>query len=302
MKIFVAGASGALGRPLLTRLREAGHQVWGMAHRSESLAAIQTLGAEPVQGNALDRASIFAIVERIRPDIVIDQLTALPASPFDLPKKLPADRKLRLEGGGNLFTAAQTYSVQRYIQQSSGFYLDAPVGLADEVSPLKVTAPGQIGESARMYAALEKRVLNASTLQGTVLRYGFFYGPGTWYWQDGAFSTHLKNGEVSILGPGNAVFSFIHVEDAADATVAALTAADGVYNVVDDQPTRVSQWLPAYARWIGASAPPQLSEQEALRLFGEEAVYYHNSLQGAENRKATHNLALRARRLPWMSE
>ncbi|KXV67979.1 steroid protein related protein [Acetobacter malorum] len=300
MKILVAGASGALGRPLITRLRDAGHDVWGLAHRPESLKAIKTLGAHPLQGNALDRSSVFALVERIRPDVVIDQLTSLPASPFDLPKRIPADCTLRLEGGGNLFAAASTFGVQRYIQQLSGFYLDGGDGLATEASPLRLNAPGTIGQSACMYAQLERRLLSAPSMDTIGLRYGFFYGPGTWYWPDGAFSQHLAQGEVSLIGKGRSTFSFIHVNDAAQATVAALTAPAGIYNVVDNQPTKMSAWLPAYARWIGSAPPPHMNEQEALRLLGKESLYYQNTLTGACNRKAVEILSLNPQPLPWL--
>lgn len=156
MKVFLAGASGALGRPLINQLRDARCEVWGLAHRPDSLETIEKRGAHPVKGDALDRANIFELIEQIRPDVVIDQLTSLPSSPFDLAHRLPADRRLRLEGGGYLFEAAQTFHVQRYVQQLSGFYLDGGDGLATEASPLRTSAPGTIGASARMYAALEK--------------------------------------------------------------------------------------------------------------------------------------------------
>lgn len=299
MKILVAGASGALGRPLLAQLRQAGHTVWGMAQSAQGLAAIKALGAEAVQGNALDRSGVFAIMDQLRPDCVVDQLTSLPASPFDLPQRLPADRALRLQGGGNLFDAAQACGVGRYIQQSCGFYLDGAGGLADETALLKIAAPGHIGESARMYAALEKRVMSAPHMQGTALRYGFFYGPRTWYWPDGAFSNHMRQGEVAQIGAGRSVFSFIHVEDAAAATVAALVAPGGVYTVVDDQPYVVHAWLPAYARWVGAPAPGHMDEKDAMQQLGEESVYYQNNLDGASNHKARNLLGLLPRKQPW---
>ena len=150
MKILVAGASGALGRPLITRLHEAGHDVWGLASRRASLDAITAPGAHAINGNAMDYSGIFTILEQLRPDVVIDQLTSLPASPFDLANRLAADRHLRLEGGGNLFAAAQDCQGTRYIQQSWGFYLDTNGPLATEESPLRTHAPGDIGESARM--------------------------------------------------------------------------------------------------------------------------------------------------------
>lgn len=219
MRVLVAGASGALGRPLIRLLREASHEVWGLAHRPGSLKTIEGLGAHPLRGDALNR--------------------------------------------DNIFEAARTFKVQRYVQQLSGFYLDGGDGLATESSPLRINAPETIGESARMYAALEHRVSSAPEMEGVGLRYGFFYGPGTWYWPDGAFSRHLSQGDVPLIGAGRSIFSFIHVDDAAQATVAALTAPAGLYKVVDSQPTKMSEWLPAYARWIGSDVPPDFDEQAA---------------------------------------
>ncbi|MCP1243810.1 NAD-dependent epimerase/dehydratase family protein [Acetobacter lambici] len=302
MKVLVAGASGALGRPLIRILRDSGHEVWGLAHCPESLKTIERLGVHPVNGDALNRTNIFELIEQIRPDVVIDQLTSLPSSPFDLPQRLPADRRLRLDGGGNLFEAAKTFQVKRYVQQLSGFYLDGGKGLATEASPLRINAPGTIGDSARMYAALEQRVSSAQEMEGIGLRYGFFYGPGTWYWSDGAFSRHLLKGDVSLIGKGSSTFSFIHVEDAAQATVAALTAPSGIYNIVDNQPTKMSDWLPAYANWVGADAPPYLDEREALQLLGEESVYFQNSLTGACNQKALRVLGLSPQRPSWLKK
>lgn len=299
MKILVAGASGALGRPLITQLRHAGHTVWGMAQSPRGVEVVGALGAGVVQGNALDRSAVFAIMEQVRPDCVVDQLTSLPASPFDLPQRLPADRVLRLQGGGNLFDAAQACGVKRYIQQSCGFYLDGAGTLADDTAALKTTAPGHVGESARMYAALENRVINTTDMQGIALRYGFFYGPHTWYDPEGAFTTHMRRGEVAIIGTGRSVFSFIHVEDAAAATVSALTAPKGIYNVVDDQPVRVQAWLPAYARWVGAPPPGHMDAQTAMQQLGPESVYYQNQLDGASNHKARRVLGLNPRPQPW---
>ncbi|MBS1073293.1 NAD(P)-dependent oxidoreductase [Gluconobacter sp. Dm-73] len=300
MKILLAGASGAVGRPLIARLVKAGHEVWGMVRRAENASIIQELGAWPVVGNALDRAEMFALLERVRPEAVIDQLTSLPSSPFDLAQRLPADRVLRLEGGGNLHDAARAVGVRRYVQQSCGFYLNGEGVLATEDSRLRTEAPGGIGESARMYEALERRVLGDGVMDGVALRYGFFYGPRTWYWPDGAFSLHVRKGEVPVIGGGRGMFSFIHVDDAAQATVAALAAPAGFYNVVDDQPTALSRWLPAYAAWVGADAPPHVDEADTVRHGGEESVYYQNSLSGACNRKAKALLGLEPARVPWV--
>ncbi|MBS1103794.1 NAD(P)-dependent oxidoreductase [Gluconobacter sp. Dm-62] len=302
MKILLAGASGAVGRPLIARLLREGHEVWGMVRRAENLPVIQELGAHAVEGDALDRAGIFALLEQVRPDVVIDQLTSLPASPFELAQRLPADRVLRLEGGGNLHDAARAVGVRRYLQQSCGFYLDGGGALATEESPLRAGAPGGIGESARMYEALEKRALSDADMEGVALRYGFFYGPRTWYWSDGAFSLHVRKGEVPVIGAGRGTFSFIHVDDAAQATAAALHAPAGRYNVLDDQPTELSRWLPAYAKWVGAAVPAHLDEADATRQMGQEGVYYQNSLSGASNRKARMFLGLTPGRVPWLQD
>ncbi|WP_025884864.1 NAD-dependent epimerase/dehydratase family protein [Asaia prunellae] len=299
MKVFVAGASGALGRPLLKRLTEAGFETYGLANKPGSVGAITDAGATPVLGDALDRKSIFEVFDQIRPDFVIDQLTSLPSDPADMPARLPFDRKLRLEGGGNLIAAAEAFGVQRYLQQSSGFYLDGKDGLANEDSSLRVDAPGHIGESARMYAELERRVLNTSALAGTALRYGFFYGPGTWYWREGPLSDRVRGGDCPIFGAGSGTFSFIHVEDAADATVAALTAPPGIYTIVDDCPIVASRFYDGFAKWLGGPVPQQMDAQDALTKFGEEALYYHNSLSGARNVKAQEVLSLNSRQAPW---
>jgi len=300
MKVFVAGASGAIGRPLIERLTRDGHEVTGMVRSAEGGGRLRQLGAEPVQVDALDRDAVRAALERAEPAVVIDQLTSLPKIPADLGRALPADRRLRIEGGGNLFAAAEKLGVRRYIQQSSGFYLVAQDGLADEAAPLRIDAPGGIGASSTMYAEMEKRVLGSSRLGGTALRYGFFYGPGTWYWTDGVVAEQVKRQEAPIIAGGNAVWFFVHVEDAAAATVAALDAEPGVYNVVDDDPVVVAQWLPAFARWVSAPEPTRVSVEQAMGQAGAESVYSHTRLTGASNRKAKAVLAFNPRPLVWI--
>jgi nucleoside-diphosphate-sugar epimerase len=284
MKAFVAGASGAIGRSLVVRLTRAGHEVTGMVRSAEGAGPLRQLGAEAVQVDAFDRDAVRAALERVKPAVVIDELTSLPRSPLDVAKALPADRRLRIEGGGNLFAAAEALGVQRYIQQSSGFYLAARDGLADESAPMRIDASGGVGASSTMYAELERRVLGSSRVGGTVLRYGFFYGPGTWYWTDGATAEQVKRREVPVIGGGTGVWSFVHVDAAAAATVAALAAEPGVYNVVDDDPEPVARWLPAFARWVGAPEPAWVSAEDAVEQAGAEGVYSQTRLTGATNR------------------
>jgi nucleoside-diphosphate-sugar epimerase len=137
-------------------------------------------------------------------------------------------------------------------------------------------------------------------MEGIALRYGFFYGPGTWYHPEGAAADQVRRQEVPIIGNGEAVWSWVHIDDAVGATVAALTIAPGVYHVVDDDPSPVSIWLPAFARAVGASPPPTVSEQEARATAGEDAVYYGTRLRGASNAKAKEAFGFAPRRLEWL--
>jgi len=143
--------------------------------------------------------------------------------------------------------------VRRYVQQASGFFLKAAGGLADESAPLATDASPGVAASARMYAEIEARLRNSGKMEGVALRYGFFYGPNTWYGEDGTVVDQVRRRAMPLIGQGQGVWSWIHIEDAALATVAALTAPAGIYNVVDDDPSPVSRWLPAFARWLGAA-------------------------------------------------
>ena len=300
MKIFVAGATGAVGLPLVRVLCALGHQVTGMTRAGPSVDRLRELGAGVSRADAFDPQAVRAAIEAAAPDVVIDQLTWLPADPADIIKSMPNDTRLHREGGGNLLAAAEALGVGRYIVQSRGFYLNAPMGqLADESARLRYDAPGRIGESARTIGEYEDRVLASSSLDGVVLRYGFFYGPGTWYRPDGAVADQVRKGEAAIIGEGNGVWSFVHIDDAVAATVASLTAEPGAYNVVDDDPLPVAEWLPAFARWVDAPEPPRLGVDKALKTAGEEAVYYHTRLTGASNGRAKAQLGFRPRPLLW---
>ena len=300
MKIFIAGATGAVGLPLVRALRTLGHQVTGMTLAGPGVDRLRELGAIASTADAFDSKAVRDAIESAAPDVVIDQLTVLPANPADVIKSLPRDTRLHLEGGGNLLAAAEALRVERYVLQSRGFYLDAPVGrLAEETARLRHDAPGAIGESARVIGEYEQRVLSSPVLKGIVLRYGFFYGPGTWYRPDGAVAEQARKREVAILGEGNAVWSFVHIDDAVSATVASLTAKPGIYNIVDDDPLPVSKWLPDFARWVDAPEPRSVSLDEALKAAGEEAVYYHTTLTGASNRRAKAELGFAPRPLLW---
>jgi 2-alkyl-3-oxoalkanoate reductase len=300
MKIFIAGATGAVGLPLVRVLCALGHQVTGMTRTGPGVDRLREVGASASSTDAFDSQAVHQAIEAASPDIVIDQLTWLPANPADIIKSLPNDTRLHREGGANLLAAAQALGVKRFIMQSRGFYLDAPAGqLADETAKGRYDAPGAVGESTRTIGAYEDRALASPTLDAVVLRYGFFYGPGTWYRPGGAIADQVKNRGAAIIGEGNAVWSFVHIDDAVAATVASLTSAPGVYNIVDDHPLPVATWLPAFARWVDAPEPARITVEEALRSAGEEAVYYHSSLTGASNLRAKDKLGFRPRPLLW---
>jgi len=303
VKIFVAGATGAVGLPLVRVLCAGGHRVTGMTRTRPGVDRLRELGAEVSTADAFDAKAVRAAIKGASPDVVIDQLTWLPANPADIIKSMPNDTRLHGEGGVNLLTAAHEAGVARYILQSRGFYLNVPAGqLADETAKLRYEAPGEIGASARTIGQYEEHVLGSPTMHGIVLRYGFFYGPGTWYRPDGAVAEQARKGESAIIGDGSAVWSFVHIDDAIIATVASLTAESGVYNIVDDDPLPVIEWLPAFARWVDAPEPPRVSANDALRRFGTEAVYYHTQLTGATNSRAKAQLRFTPRPLLWKDD
>lgn len=180
MKVFVAGASGAIGQPLIAELIRKGHTVTGMTQSETGAKRLRGYGAEVAIANAFDDGAVEAALRASHAEAVIDEQTSLTKTPSELPAYAAGDRKLRIEGGGNLHRAALACGVRRYIQQSSGFFLETKGALADESSPLAVNASPGVAGSAQMYAYLEQRVLESS-MEGVWLRYGFFYGPNTWY-------------------------------------------------------------------------------------------------------------------------
>ncbi len=301
MRVFVAGASGAIGEPLIAELIRRGHSVVGMTTSEVRARNLEHQGAEPLIMNALDATAVEDALQRSRPEVVIDELTSLPKELSDMPKYAPGDRKLRIEGGRNLLRAAIASGARRYLQQSSGFFLKAAKGkLADESSPLDVNASPSVAASARTYAELEARLFSSTAIEGVALRYGFFYGPKTWYYPGEAAANMAAKQQNPVVGMGQGVSSFVHIEDAAVGTVAALAAEPGVYILVDDNPSPQAVWLPAFAKFVGAPDPPHMSEAEVNEIAGEDAVYYATKLSGASNAKAKRVLGWNPRRLEWL--
>ncbi|HZR82913.1 MAG TPA: NAD(P)-dependent oxidoreductase [Candidatus Binatia bacterium] len=303
MRIVIAGASGAIGRPLVHRLTANRHEVFALTRSRDSAPALREIGAEPLIADALDPAAVRAAVGRIRPDAVINELTSLPRhyTRAEMSAAAERDRKVRVEGNMNLLASLRDAGVRRYLMQSSGFWYAPGAGLADESVPFISSASPGVEAGARTYVELEARASATPGIESVALRYGFFYGPGTWYTRDGDVGDQVRRQQVPIIGEGQGVHSFVHIDDAAGATAAALECPPGAYNIVDGNPSPQHVWLTAFARAAGAPAPPRVSEEEALRASGADAVYYATRLRGASNDKARRELGFRPRPLEWLS-
>jgi nucleoside-diphosphate-sugar epimerase len=304
MKIFVAGGTGAIGRPLIPQLRAKGHAVVALTHSPEKAQALVDQGIEPAIADVFDADAVKAVVSRAQPEVVIEQLTALPRTYTheSMSAAAPFNTRIRLEGGANVLAAAQAAGVRRYLRQSVAFYAIPGSELADEDTPLAFDASPAVAAGARELSELEHRLLGNPNMEGIVLRYGFFYGPGTWFNPDGDVARQLRQQQFPIVGNGEGVWSWLHIEDAAIATVAAAEQGNpGIYLIANDQPLAVREWLPAFARWLNAPPPPQVSVEDALKQDGgADTVYYGTKMRGVSNAKAKRELAFQPRPLEWI--
>jgi nucleoside-diphosphate-sugar epimerase len=257
---------------------------------------------EAVTVDALDAAAVKAAVGRIRPDAVINELTSLPRhyTPAEMKAAAERDREVRVDGNNNLLAALGGAGVRRYLLQSSGFWYAPGVGLADESVPFISSASPGVEASAGTYRELEARAMATPGIEFVALRYGFFYGPGTWYAREADLGDQVRQQQVPIIGEGQGVYSLVHIDDAAEATAAALECPPGAYNIVDGNPSPQHLWLTAFARAAQAPAPPRVSEVEALLASGLDAVYYATRLRGASNEKARRELGFHPRPLEWI--
>jgi len=300
MNIFIAGGSGAIGRQLVPMLVREHHHVVALTRTADGAAALQAMGATPVIGDVFHSAALLELVRRAEPDTVIHQLTAFGATEGD---PLQATIRVRTEGTRNLVEAARQSSARRFIAQSISF-ICTPLahGLTDEQTPLYLDAPPAVRALAQSVAELEQQTLHRSGLHGIVLRYGWFYGPGTNYDPQGVIPSAIRRGRMPIVGAGNGTYSFVHVADAAAATMKALSGAEpGIYNIVDDAPAPLSQWLPVAASLLGAPAPARMDEALAREKLGDMLVYIFNQQSGAGNLKAKQALGWRPAIASWRS-
>ncbi len=303
MKVFVAGGTGVIGRSLLPLLIGHGHEVTALTRSPEGAERIRQLGAEPAVCDVFDRRRLGEWVVKAEPEVVIHQLTAIPKrlNPRRIRKELAQTNRLRTEGTQILMEAAQAAGVTRFIAQSIAFaYAPEGEALTKEEERLYLDAPASFVEIMQAVDSLERTVVQASGIESFVLRYGYFQGPGTVYAEDGTFAADVRRRRVPVVGEGTGVFSFIHVDDAASATVAALTATEpGTYNIVDDEPAALREWLPRYAKWLGAPAPYRIPRFIGALAAGPYAIYLMVQQRGVSNEKARKLLSWQPKYRNW---
>ena len=288
MKVLVSGASGAIGRFLIPQLVEAGHEVVGMTRRQDRADALSKLGARGVVVDGLDREAVRRVVLDAKPEAVIDELTSLPRD-YDLrdPHLYDANDEIRAKGTPALHDAAREAGARRFVMQSVAF-LYAPEGdwVKTEDARLWLDAPMPFRRSIGVLNDNEQRITGDPDVEGVALRYGFFYGPGTYYASDGSIAARVRKRQFPIVGKGTGMTSYVHLHDAATATVAALERGRGIYNIVDDEPAPAREWLPAYAEAIGARRPLRIPAWLARMVAGGMIARLATDIRGASNARA----------------
>ena len=301
MRVFIAGATGAVGRRLIPRLIDAGHSVTGLTRTPAKAALLRDLGAAPVVADALDETAVRAAVHAARPDVIVHELTDLAA--LDLRKfdrSFAGSNRLRTEGTDNLLAAAVDCGVKRFVAQSYCGWPYARAGghVKSEEDPLDPDPPAEQRRSLEAIRHLEEAVTEYAAPVGVVLRYGAFYGPGTGLFDPAAIE-QVRKRRMPVIGGGGGWWSFIHVDDAADATAIAVERGAGVYNIVDDDPAPVSDWLPATAAMLKAKPPLHAPAWLARLLAGDHLVVMMTQSRAGSNAKAKRELGWRPRRSSW---
>jgi 2-alkyl-3-oxoalkanoate reductase len=298
MRIFIAGATGAIGRRLVPQLVSRGHSVTGTTRTPGKAESLRAAGATPVVLDALDREAVRAALTRARPEVVVHQLTALDGftdfRKFD--QGFGATNRLRTEGTDNLLAGMREAGTGRLVAQSFAGWPHARVGgpVKSEDDPLDPDPPAALRQALQAIRYLEDAVLHTDGVDGTVLRYGGFYGPGTSLAEGGFLLDAVRRRRFPLVGQGTGIWSFIHIDDAATATVAAIErVASGLYNVVDDEPAPVGEWLPDLAEAIGARPPRRVPAWMARLFVGGHGVIMMNGVRGASNAKIKRDLGWR---------
>jgi nucleoside-diphosphate-sugar epimerase len=303
MRVFVAGATGVIGRPLVSQLLEAGHDVVGSTRSPDRAEGLRELGATPAIVDARDADALRATVIEAAPEVVINQLTNLPDK---INYRKPAEtfgttNELRGTAGPALAGAAAEAGAARLISQSVCFFYASTGKPAhseeDPVLELPPENPASRGTLA--LESLERSTLETPGLEGAVLRYGYFYGPGVGSLPGGFSVDEVRRRRYPIVGGGTGVFSLIQIDDAVSATMASLERGGGIYNVCDDEPARQSEWLPGYAQAIGAKPPRRIPVWVAGLIAGKQAARLSTRLEGASNERAKRELGWAPRYPTW---
>jgi 2-alkyl-3-oxoalkanoate reductase len=295
MKIFVAGATGNVGFRLIPLLVDRGHQVVGTTRTAAKADRLTSVGAEPMIVDGLDRDGLAAAVAKAEPDVVVHQMTALSVS-FDMRRidqVFAMTNRLRTEGTDILLAAARSAGVRKFVAQSFAGWPYARVGgpVKTEEDPLDPSPPERLRDTLDAIRHLESAVLSAGDIDGVVLRYGGFYGPQSSISPEGEIVAMVRKRRFPIVGDGAGVWSFVHLDDVATATAAAIErGAPGIYNIVDDEPARVADWLPVLAAAAGAKPPRHVPVWLGRLAVGPQGVAMMTEIRGASNAKTKREL------------
>jgi nucleoside-diphosphate-sugar epimerase len=304
MRIFVPGATGAIGRRLVPILVQAGHSVVGMTRSPGKIAWLREAGAEPVRTDALDADAVMAAVRKASPEVVVHQLTAIPTV-LDFRKieqQFAQTNRLRTEGTDHLLAAALAAGARCFVAQSFAGWPYARTGgpIKTEEDPLVTKPPSALRLTVEAIRHLESTVIGAPGIEGIVLRYGGFYGPGTSIGEGSALLDQVRQRGIPIVDEGTGIWSFVHIDDAARATLAAIDRGQrGVFNIVDDDPAPVSAWLKALASALGAKPPHHIPMWLARFLIGEQGIMFMTEARGASNLKAKRELGWKPQLASW---
>jgi len=304
MKVFVAGAGGAIGRRLVPMLLERGHEVTALTRSPDRVEALRAAGTTPVVADGLDRDAVVAAVRAAGPEVLVHEMTAL-AGGLDMrrfERTFARTNDLRTRGTDHLLDAARAAGARRLVAQSFAGWPFARTGgsVKTEEDPLDPQPPPALRTTLEAIRHLEAAVAGAEGLEGVVLRYGGFYGPGTSLASDGEHAAQVRKRRWPIVGGGTGVWSMIHIDDAAAATVAAIEhGRAGIYNVVDDDPAPVHEWLPYLADVLGAKPPLRVPAWVGRAGAGEHGLAMMTSIRGASNAKAKRELGWTPRYASW---
>jgi nucleoside-diphosphate-sugar epimerase len=289
MKVFVAGATGAVGRPLVRALVAGGHDVVASTRSRSKLELLRGLGAEPVVLDGLDAEAVGVAIARSDPEVIVHQMTALTGTidmkHFD--RSFATTNQLRTAGLDHLIAAGRASGARRIVAQSYTGWPNAPVGgpVKSEEDPLDPNPPRQQRETLSAIQYLERTVTDAP-LEGVALRYGMLYGPGA----SDELPAMMRARKMPIVGDGGGVWSMTHVDDAAAAVVTALTRGQGIYNIVDDEPAPVRDIFTVLAREVGAKPPRHVPVWLARMVAGDVGVSMLTQARGSSNAKARREL------------